>query len=126
MIKARYDQELGAVIIEFSGKVDKAQAEQSYVELQSIVPKHGKGFKLLTDLSRVEKIDLDIRDTIKKTMDFLDSRGVTEIFRVIADPEQDIGFNIMSLFHYSKRVKFFTLESRQEAEESINVGRKIR
>ena len=57
---------------------------------------------------------------IKVTYDnFLNAQGVTEILRVIPDPAQDIGLNIMSLFHYSKEVKFLTLQFREEAETRL-------
>ena len=119
MIKARYDSEVNAVIIEFEGKIDALQAERFAPEIQKVVPKHGKGFKLLTDFTRLDAMDLEIQGIIKKTMDFFNEQGVTEILRVIPTPEQDIGFNIMSLFHYSKDVKFLILQSRQEAEERL-------
>jgi hypothetical protein len=32
----------------------------------------------------------------------------------------DFGFNLMSIFHYSKRVKIHTVRSRQEAQEYLN------
>ena len=104
------------VVIEFVGKIDVQQAKQSYLDIQKVTPKDGKGFKILTDLSRVESADLEIAPVIKKSMDFFDSQGVTEIIRVIPDPAQDIGFNILSLFHYSKKVKFITVQSQKEIQ----------
>ena len=55
----------------------------------------------------------------KRLMDFLGDQGVTEILRVIPDPAQDIGLNIMGAFHYSKGVKFLTLQSREEAQSRL-------
>jgi hypothetical protein len=46
-------------------------------------------------------------------------RSVTEIIRVIPDPNMDIGFNIMSASHYSKQIKVHTVRSRQEAEAHL-------
>lgn len=123
MIKASYDQEHNTVIIEFEGRVDASQGEPFYAELQKIVPKDGKGFKVLTDFTSAEVMNPDIKETVKKTMDFLNLQGVREIVRVIPNPEQDIGFGIMSVFHYSKEVNIITLESREEAWER---GRKSR
>ncbi len=116
MIKARYDKKYNAVVIEFIGRIDAAQAKQSYLDIQKIVSAYRKGFKILTDFSLVESMDLKIKETIAKSMDFLDKKGVKEIIRVIPDPAQDIGFSIMSLFHYSKKVKFLTFPSRKDAE----------
>ena len=115
MIQSRYDKRHNVAIIEFSGRVDKAQAEEHYSRIEQIVPQDVRSFKILTDFSGVQTMDLEIQDIIKKVMDYFNERGVTEILRVIPDPAQDIGFNIMSAFHYSKGVKILTLESRQEA-----------
>ena len=120
MIKVSYDRERNAVIIEFAGKINIAEAERSYPEIQKVVSKAGKGFKLLTDLTLVEVMESEVQATIKKTMDFLNKQGVTEIMRVVPAPEKDLGFNILSLFHYSKKVRFLTLNSREEAEERLN------
>ena len=122
MIKAGYDQQHNAVIIEFEGKIDASQAEQFYPEIQKIVPKDGKGFRLLSDFTKLDEMDFEIRGTIKKTMDFFNREGVTEIIRVIPYPEKDIGFGVMSLFHYSKKVVIITVQTREEAEEHLKNG----
>lgn len=119
MIKASYDQKHNTVIIEFEGKIDAAQAEQFYPKIQKIVPKDGKGFKLLTDFTLLDQMDIEVQDYVKKSMDFLNLQGVREIFRVIPTPEQDFGLNILSIFHYSREVKSVTLKSREEAEERL-------
>ena len=54
MLKAHYDQKQNLVPVEFEGKVDAKQAEQFYPKIRKVVPKHGKGFKLLTDFTRLE------------------------------------------------------------------------
>ena len=119
MLKAAYDKEKNLVTIEFEGKVDAAQAEQFYPKVRKLVPKDGKGFKLLTDFTLLKEMDSEVQDSIKKTMDYFNQRGVKEIFRVIPSPEQDFGINIMSIFHYGRDVKSVTLQSRKEAEERL-------
>ena len=119
MIKGSFDRKHNALIIEFEGNVDVAQAERFYSDVKKILPKRRKGFTLLTDLSSVQNVDLKVQETIKKTMDFFNAQGVSEIIRVIPDADKDIGFNIMSIFHYSKKVKFLTVQSRQEAQARL-------
>ena len=119
MLKASYDQARNTVIVEFIGKVDAAQTEPFLAEIQKVVPKHGKGFRLLTDFTLLEEMGDDVQASIKKTMDYFDQQGVTQILRVIPTLDQDFGFNLLSLFHYSKTVKFLTLKSRAEAEERL-------
>jgi hypothetical protein len=115
MITLGYDREHAAVIIEFAGRIDAAQAEQFYARLDAIVPTCRKGFSILTDLSKVEEMDFDIRGWIQKAMELFNRHGVTNIIRIIPDPAKDIGFNIMSMFHYSSDVAILTVESRGEA-----------
>lgn len=115
MIRVSYDPKLNAVVIAFSGQIDITQAEQSYSDIQKATPKHGKGFKILTDLSKVESMEQGVQNAIKRSMDYFNQHGVTEVVRVIPDPSQDIGFSIMSLFHYSKKVQILTVSSFEEA-----------
>ena len=119
MLKANYDKEKNVVTVEFEGAVDTDQAEKFFPELHKMVPKDRKGFRLLTDFTLLEKIDIKVQDYIKKTMDFLNQQGVKEILRVVPTSDQDFGFNILSLFHYSRDIKSLTLKSRQEAEENL-------
>ncbi len=119
MIKASYDSQNNAVIIEFSGRIDAIQAERAIPEIQKIVPAAGKGFRVLTDLSKVKAIDLAIKPSVKKMMEFFNQRGAAEVIRVISDPMQDVGFNIMSPFHYSREVAIVTVASREEAETRL-------
>ncbi len=122
MIKVSYDRKCNALVIEFIGTIDAAQAEHSFLEVRKVLPKQAKGFKLLTDFTLAESMDIKIKESVEKAMDFLNERGVTEILRVIPDPAVDIGFNILSAFHYSKKVAVLTLQSRDEAEARLKSG----
>jgi len=48
-------------------------------------------------------------------MDLLNKQGVSTVVRVIPDPRKDIGFNILSLFHYRPDVQIVTCETLEEA-----------
>ncbi len=118
MIKSYYDGQHNTVVIEFAGQVDAAQAEALQPEIKKLIPAQ-KGFRLLTDFTLLEEMSLDVLQTIKKNMDFFNQKGVAEIIRVIPKPEQDYGFNIMSIFHYSKDVRMVILPSRAEADARL-------
>ena len=119
MVKVSYDREHNTVIIEFEGNIDASQAEKVFPDLEKILPKHGKGFKLLTDFSSVQTMELKVKAAIEKAMEIFNAQGVTEIIRVIPDPALDIGLNIMSRSHYSRDVKVLTLRSRGEAQARL-------
>ena len=119
MIKVSYDRTCNTLVIDFIGKIDAVQAERSFLDVKKVLPKQAKGFKLLTDFTLAESMDIEIKEPIERAMDFLNERGVTEILRVIPDPAVDIGFNILSAFHYSQKVAVLTLQSWEEAEAKL-------
>lgn len=123
MIKVTYKPKQNIIFIDFKGKIGVAQSLKFLADIKKILPKVKKGFRLLTDLSGVSAMGLEVKEAIAGTMDLLDAHGVAKIIRVIPDPAKDIGFNILSVFHYSKHVKILTVESRGEAEERLSSER---
>ena len=77
------------------------------------------GFRLLTDLSRLESMDLACVPYIKRMMDVCNKKGVEEVVRVIPDPQKDIGLSILSLFHYRRRVRIVTCTTLEEAMKAL-------
>lgn len=77
------------------------------------------GFRLLTDLSALESMDLACVPYIKRMMDLCNQQGVEKVVRVIPDPHKDIGFNILSLFHYRRRVRIVTCATLEEALKAL-------
>ena len=73
------------------------------------------GFRLLTDLSGLESMDLACVPYIQRMMDLCNKKGVEMVVRVIPDPHKDIGLNILSLFHYRRRVRIVTCATLEEA-----------
>ena len=119
MVRVNYDTEYNIVIVEFKGNIDAVQAEHFFPDIEKVIPKHGKGFKLMTDFSSVEDMDLAVQRGIKKAMKLFTARGVTEILRVLPNPDMEIGFNIMSASHYSKEIEIHTFHSREEAQARL-------
>jgi len=52
-------------------------------------------------------------------MDLCNKKGVETVVRVIPDPHKDIGLNIMSLFHYRRRVRVVTCQTLEEARRVL-------
>jgi len=98
---------------------DLQAAEQLHAQVKEIVPKLVKGFVLLTDMTLLEHMDLNTKSSIEKTMDLINKQGVVKIIRIIPDQKKDIGFSIMSLFHYSTEVPIHTYKSYQQAAEHL-------
>ena len=120
MIKAGYDREHNAVIIEFEGNIDGMQAEHFFSDLEKVLPKHGKGFKLLADFTSVQTMEMNVKAEIEEAMELFDAKWVTDILRVLPDPAMDIGFDIMSKAHYSKKPNIHIFRSRKEANAFLS------
>jgi hypothetical protein len=79
------------------------------------------GFRLLTDLSRLESMDIGCETEIARVMELCNEKGVTAVVRVISRPQQDIGFNILTLFHYERKVQTATCQSMEEAGRLLSL-----
>jgi hypothetical protein len=125
MIKVSYDAEHNAVVIVFEGEIDAAQVENAFIDIEMIMPRCSKGFKVLADFSPVSATEPEVQGELEKAMDLFNAQGVTEILRVLPDPDLDIGFDIMSRSHYSRQVQIHTLRSMDEARAFLqNPSRK--
>jgi len=120
MIKVRDDRPHDAVIVEFEGDIELAQAQRSFGDIRRMVSKHGKGFKVLVDFTTCESMDVDVESLMKDAMQYFNARGVGEIIRVLPDPEVAVGFNYISRFFYSKDVKLANFTNREQAQQSLS------
>lgn len=77
--------------------------------------------RVLGDLERLESMDAASASEIGKVMEMLDKKGVDTAVRVIPDPSKDIGFNILSLFHYRKKKRVVTCQTMDEAAKELGL-----
>ncbi|HLP78780.1 MAG TPA: hypothetical protein VK327_17900 [Candidatus Paceibacterota bacterium] len=108
------------VWLNFSKHVDAREAEAVIGKAQGILPKLNPGFRLVTDLSGLESMDLNCAPHIKKLMEIWNKAGVAKVIRIIPDPSKDIGLSIMSLFHYRRRIPIVTCENQAEAKKLLS------
>jgi len=122
MFSVKFDKKDCLLLVSFQGNFDTQQAEQLYKELENMRPKVRKGFRVVTDLSKLEVMDINCVPYIEKLMIMCNACGVSRITRIIPDSTKDIGFSIMSNFHYSKNVKIQTYSSANEARQHLILG----
>ena len=65
-------------------------------------------------------MDYACADEIRSFMELVRGKGVSEVVRVIPEPSKDIGFTLMSYFHYGHDVPFLTCETLEEAEKKLS------
>ncbi|MFA6561440.1 MAG: STAS domain-containing protein [Verrucomicrobiia bacterium] len=107
--------------ISWTGHVDPEEAQCCHEEIQQHLSNIKPGFRMLTDLSDLESMDFTCSTQIDRMMDLFNKCGVETIVRVIPNPRKDIGFSIMSLFHYSHGVHIVTCKTMEEAKRILPV-----
>ena len=103
----------------FSDQVGEAHVAAVENEIRTAVRDLRPGFSLLTDLSQLESMDPLCVPSIDRTMDLFREHGVKLVVRIIPDPKRDVGFNIMSLFHYPRSLRIVTVTTAAEAARAL-------
>ncbi|MGH7967805.1 MAG: hypothetical protein ACREIC_03660 [Limisphaerales bacterium] len=119
MVEAKVDQSGNVLRVRYGGRVTAEDVRAGAAELPDLLKRFRPGFRLLGDLSTLDEMALDCVPHLKRMMDLCDAAGVSLVVRVIPDPKKDIGLNIMSLFHYRKRVRIVTCQTLAEAEQLL-------
>lgn len=102
-------------------RVRLGDLERSRKDIEALIAELGPGFRLLTDLSRLESMDLDCATELGNFMELFDRSGVSMVVRVIPDPKKDIGLNILALFHYRKRPQFISYQKMSQAAKHLSL-----
>lgn len=121
MIQVVVDQSQNVFKITFTQHVDRAQAKEYREKIGVLLAELQPGFRILVDLSQLEQMDLDCAPEVQAVMDMCQAKGVSRIVRVIPDPKKDIGFKLMSVFHYSRDVTIITCETLEDAVKKLAV-----
>ena len=119
MVRADLDQSANLLTISYGGRVEAQETRRYVSEVERLLPELKPGFRLLTDLSTLESMDVACVADIKRVMDLCNDQGVALVVRVIPDPHKDIGLNILSLFHYDRDVRIVTYETLAAAKEVL-------
>jgi hypothetical protein len=119
MFRAEIDAEKCLLRISFSGTVPADEARRCAEQIEPLVGLLPTGFRLLTDLSALESMELGCAPYVKRVMDVCNNRAIALVVRVIPDPRKDIGLNIMALFHYRRSVRIVTCETMAQAEKVL-------
>ena len=115
MCKVEADQEKQLLVVTFAGHVTFEEAKAFREELRKCMEYMRPGFSALTDLSGLESMDVACEPMICRKMDLYHEKQVDMVVRIIPDPRKDIGFAIMSIFHYGPKIYVATVESLEEA-----------
>ncbi len=105
--------------VTYCGHVVPGEFEPAMGEIREGLAKLEPGFRLLTDLGGLEAMEYACAPLIDKAMDLINAGGVSTVVRIVPDPRKDIGFRVMSYFHYRPDVAIVTCETKEEAERAL-------
>jgi hypothetical protein len=105
----------------FAGRVEAAQLVDSFQDTASLLAELAPGFRVLADLTQLESMSIDCAPGIAKVMDLCAKAGVQLIVRVIPDPSKDIGFTILTRFHYPNKPRALTCQALVEAAQRLGL-----
>ena len=115
------------LIIHFSGSVDREQTRDCVEQLKPLIEDLSPGFTAITDLGRLEHMDFDCAEDMGKIMDMCNDAKVAHVCRVIPNREVDIGWNILSRFHYDEDlVSIETFPTFFKAMKSLIKAEKVK
>jgi len=120
MFRIHFDNDRQLVSFHFSQHVVPQELEQELGNVRNKMEKMTPGFRMLTDLSELTAMDPACASYVGQIMDICKEKGIKRVVRVIPDPHKDIGFTLMSRFHYGDEVAVQTCETLQEALESLD------
>jgi hypothetical protein len=121
VFETNVDRDGNILRIRFLGRVGAPDMGGILEEFSTAVAALRPGFLLLTDLSALELMDVACAPQIGKMMELGRTRGIGTVIRIVPDYTKDIGFNIMSCFHYDHGVSIVTCETAAEAERAMGV-----
>ncbi|MGD0615647.1 MAG: hypothetical protein ABSA69_09435 [Verrucomicrobiota bacterium] len=120
MVEVEANKAKNLLTIRFSGDVVPEETQRSTGRLKALVAELKPGFRLLTDLRGLATMDRACLPDVKSNMDLCNQKGISKVVRIIPDPEKDIGFNILSLFHYRHGIPIITCETAAEAMKALS------
>ena len=103
MIDVQVDPAKQLLSLSYSQHVDVEDMKRGMQQIKHALVDLRPGFRLLNNLSGLETMELGCAEQIMDIMKLCNDHGIATAVRVIPDPMKDIGFNIMSRFHYSSK-----------------------
>jgi hypothetical protein len=120
VITVETDPSRNLLAIRYGGHVGASDVERCLGDVQTALVSLQSGFRLLTDLADLDSMEFSCAPYIDKVMDLCNDKGVATVVRVIPDSKKDIGFAVMSCFHYGRDVHIITCETADEATAALS------
>lgn len=104
------------------GKITVADLRRTEPEVKILIAGFDAGFRLLNDLDDLQQMDDECAAVLGEMMDFFKTKGIEMVVRIIPDPRKDLGLNILSVFHYGRKVRTVTCKTMEEALNALKIS----
>jgi hypothetical protein len=119
MILCKVDEAGRVLTMSYSQHIGAEEMSRCLGTVRDLMEHLKPGFLLLTDLSNLESMEASCAPELGAIMDLCSAKGMLSVVQVIPDPSKDIGFDLISRFHYDPPVKTQTYESLAEAIKGL-------
>jgi hypothetical protein len=119
MYTIEIDREKRFLVISATGHVTKEEVKAAADKVRELVQDAPPGLHALTDLRWLTIMNADAAKHVAEIMEILQEKQLASVTRIVPDSSKDIGFNILSHFHYKPSVQIFTVESLAEAMRNV-------
>jgi len=120
MFRTELDRSRRLLKITVAGHSTAEEARSCLENLQSLLADIQPGFRLFADLSGLLSMPTTAAPYIGQIMESCAEKGVELVVRLLpAEPSKDIGFAIMSHFHYSPDIRIVTCATMEEAASHL-------
>ena len=120
MYSLSLEQADNRIAIRYGGNITASEVEQCATNIKPLLVKTKTGFEVLVDLSQLESMEPACAPILGRIMELCRDAGVGTIARVIPDPKKDIGFQILSYFHYPSDIPIANYPTLDEALKALS------
>lgn len=107
--------------LSYIGEVVPDELVRGREDVRALLAELPPGFRLLVNLTQLKSMSIECHNEVGALMEQFDRSGVGMIVRVIPDETKDIGFNILTVFHYQHHPQVATCQSLTEAAQTLGL-----
>ena len=120
MFLTEFDSSRRLLKIIIAGHTTLEEANSCLENLRSLLTDVQPGFRLFADLSGLLSMPTTAAPSIGQIMDLCATKGVELVVRLLpTEPSKDIGFAIMSRFHYTPDTPIITCATMEEVTNHL-------
>ena len=105
----------------YSHHVEADEMRRCLGTVRDLLEKMHPGFQLLTDLSSLDSMEPECAPYIAEIMNLCSAKKIETAVSVVPDPKKDIGYQLLSLFHYDPQVQPRVYDNLADAIKSLSL-----